>query len=231
MKKYGLGARLLSCASLVREGAVLADVGTDHAYLPIYLLSTGKIERAILSDINEGPLASARENARESGFESSVTLVLTDGAAELASFGATDYCICGMGGELIASIIDNAPRLAERGVRLILQPMTRKSVLREYLFTHGFRILREVYSVEDGKSYVAFLAEYDGGRVEFSSVDAEIGLPSGKEPCEAELSYMRSLFATLRKTAEGKERGGVDASFENDILAALKQRYNIDFRS
>ena len=88
-----ISPRLAVCAQLVRSGAVLADVGTDHAYLPIHLLSLGKIERAVASDINEGPLEKARTNVMQSGFSDKACTVLTNGAAALSESGATDYAI------------------------------------------------------------------------------------------------------------------------------------------
>ena len=99
-----LSPRLLCVAKLVRQNAVLADVGTDHAYLPLFLLSVGKIDRAICSDINEGPLASARENASLDGLTEKITFLLTNGLCGVMAYSPTDIAICGMGGELIAEI-------------------------------------------------------------------------------------------------------------------------------
>ncbi|MBQ1260558.1 MAG: SAM-dependent methyltransferase [Clostridia bacterium] len=84
MREITLGNRLLSVARLVRQGAVFADVGTDHAYLPLYLFERGAIDRAICSDINEGPLENARANARARGYEEKIDFILTDGAAALS---------------------------------------------------------------------------------------------------------------------------------------------------
>ena len=108
MINSSLDKRLLSCADYVRAGAVFADIGTDHGYLPLFLLRSGRIERAYLSDVNEGPLSSARANAASEGLLDRCEFTLADGAAALSGKGITDYAICGMGGELIASIIDAA---------------------------------------------------------------------------------------------------------------------------
>ena len=102
-------ARLASAAELVRQNAIFADIGTDHAYLPLFLLESGRINFAYCSDINEGPLASARKNAEERGMVDKMDFILTDGATVLRDRGITDYAICGMGGELIADIIHRAP--------------------------------------------------------------------------------------------------------------------------
>ena len=176
MRDTVLDARLTSAAELVRQGAVFADIGTDHAHLPIFLLEGGRIERAILSDVNEGPLAAALANVGEHGLAGRVELVLTDGAAALAGKGITDYAVCGMGGELIARIVSDAPNMKEAGVRLILQPMTRQAVLRTELARLGFSILEEKYSYADGKYYVCMLAEYSGEQGVVDPVSAELGL-------------------------------------------------------
>ena len=95
-----IDARLLSAAEYVRAGAVFADIGTDHGYLPVFLLKNGIIERAVLTDINEHPLESARESVRAEGLSDRVDFYLTDGALGLEGLGITDVAVCGMGGEL-----------------------------------------------------------------------------------------------------------------------------------
>jgi len=222
----GLDKRLLCAAELVREGAVLADVGTDHGYLPIYLILSGKIKRAILSDINEGPLDSARANAASSGVSQYVELVLADGAEALVDKGATDYAILGMGGELIARIIEDAPHLKSGGISLILQPMSRPEALREKLFNSGFSVLREVYCSDSGKYYVVILARYTGERTEYSDVD----LAFGKEDVFFSSTsyemreYMKVRESRLEKIIKGKLSGDESADAEISLLAALRKR-------
>ena len=133
MIKSALNARLLSAAEMVRQDAIFADVGTDHAYLPLFLLEEGRIKRAFCSDINKGPLDSARRTAAERGLEDKITFVLADGATALRDKNITDYAICGMGGELIAKIIEDSPHLYDTDVHLIIQPMSRQAILRKFL--------------------------------------------------------------------------------------------------
>jgi tRNA (adenine22-N1)-methyltransferase len=147
---------------LFRQDAVFADIGTDHAYLPIFLLREGRIRRAFCSDVNEGPLNKAKENAIDSGIVSGIEFYLTDGAAELFGKGITDFAICGMGGELIARIISEAPFLRDEGINLILQPMTKQAYLRRYLAEEGFSVKAEAYSADGHKNYVCFLVSYTG---------------------------------------------------------------------
>ena len=215
---------------MVRRGAVLADIGTDHAYLPIYLLKEGIITRAVCSDVNRGPLASAEENLREEGLLASAELYLTSGAAELRGKGITDYAICGMGGELIADIIREAPALKERNIRLILQPMTKPEMLREYLAANGFDIIEERFSFDEGKYYVALLCEYSGTVREISPYDAYFGaFSTGEITDEAHIGYVRARAAALEKIIKGKKSAGKDFSEEQALVDTLSQK--VTFKS
>ena len=220
-----LDGRLSSAAKFVRQGAVFADIGTDHAHLPIFLLKTGVIDRAVCSDINKGPLDKARENAKESDLLSKIDFVLTDGASALEGYGITDVAICGMGGELIARIIKNAPHLHEKGIRLILQPMSKIAHLRENLAALGFSVLSESYSEADGKFYVCIMAEYTAEAKEISEAEAEFGklyIDNDNNSCQ--IKYFEAKKRALMRTVEGKLLGGIDASYEQRLLLAVDER-------
>lgn len=209
MRKSILNARLLSAADFVRQGALFADIGTDHAYLPLFLLDEGRISRAVCADVNRGPLDSARKNAELRGHLDSVDFVLTDGAAALADMGVTDYAICGMGGELIADIISAAPHLRSEKINLILQPMTKQAYLRKFLLSEGFRITAERYSYDAGRYYVCMRVAYHGIPLPLSDEDAEIGLREFSDVDRAaHIGYLRSRLAPLAKAARGKELCG-----------------------
>ena len=224
MRGTVLDARLMSAAKLVRQGAVFADIGTDHAYLPIFLLECGRIERAVLSDVNRGPLDSALSNVCEHGLGDRVELVLTDGAAALAGKGITDYAVCGMGGELIARIVSDAPHLRERGVRLILQPMSRQAILRRELAGLGFAPVLEKYSYADGKHYVCMLYEYSGESREIDPISAELGLIPEDEDREACIGYLESKLRSAIRARDGKLSGGGGAADETALCDALTER-------
>ena len=219
-----LNARLLSAAELTRQGAVLADIGTDHAYLPLFLLSEGRIEHAFATDINEGPLDSARANAEQYGMTERMSFILTDGAAALAGKGICDYTVCGMGGELIADIIERAPHLADEGIRLILQPMSRQEKLRSYLYSHGFEIVSESYSFDAGKYYVCLLAKYTGKCREISTLESHIGLNGTKIVNKNfQKGYLEAKIASMTRAVLGKQSAGKIDADEARILEEIKE--------
>lgn len=154
--------RLSLCADMVRRGSRLADIGTDHGYLPIELCLSGRIPSALACDINPLPLRSAEENIARFGLSDIIQTRLSDGLAEVASGEADDIVIAGMGGELIRDIISAAPWVKDGSKRLILQPMTRHAELTKWLYENGFEILRQEAAFDEGKYYTALSARYTG---------------------------------------------------------------------
>ena len=140
MSRIKLDQRLLSVASLVRKNKVVADVGTDHAYVVAYLIENGITERAIASDINKGPLENARQTLVDCGIEDKVSLILSDGLKNIPENSCEDIVIAGMGGILISEILENAPWIKNDNMHIIAQPMTHAEVLRKWLFENGFEI-------------------------------------------------------------------------------------------
>ncbi len=221
MRAFTLGKRLLSASELVRQGAYLADIGTDHAYLPLFLLSAGKITHAVCADINKGPLDSARKNAEEAGLSDKLEFVLTNGAEGLSGKEITDYSVCGMGGELIADIIDRSPHLRDSSVRLILQPMSKQAELRKYLAANGFEVTREIYSHDAGKYYLCLSAQYTGEVRSITDIEAEVGLCNEKTP--EYLGYFEAKRRALLKSAGGKAKGGENAEPELLLLREINR--------
>lgn len=219
MKTLILDGRLSSVGKFVRQGAVFADIGTDHGYLPLALLSEGVISHAVLADINEGPLSSARENAREAGLYDKCTFHLGDGARELSGLGITDIAIAGMGGELIVDIIENAPHLHKSGVRLILQPMSHQGDVREYLAKVGFSIISEDYSYSQKKYYVTIVAEYTGECYAISDTVAYFGEERFILPLNGEKrGYLTARLSALTKARDGKAIGGEACEVESRFI-------------
>lgn len=157
MRGPELSPRLRMVGELVPAGARLADVGTDHAYLPAALILEGKIPWAIAADLRRGPLDRARATVREYGLTGKVAFRLCDGLSGIQPDEADAAVIAGMGGETIAAILSAAPWVRERDVPLILQPMSSFPDLRSWLHRSGFAIQEERLAREGDTLYTALL--------------------------------------------------------------------------
>lgn len=157
MRRPELSPRLRMVADLVPAGARLADVGTDHAYLPAALLLEEKIPWAVAADLRRGPLDRAMATARTYGLAGRVDFRLCDGLAGVRPGEVDAVAVAGMGGETIAAILNAAPWTRERDVPLILQPMTSMPDLRKWLWDNGFCIEAERLAREGGALYTAML--------------------------------------------------------------------------
>ena len=147
--KLPLSERLLACAGFVPKGSRVADIGCDHGYLGIHLLTSGIATSMIESDINEAPLQSALHNAHKYGVADKMSFYLSDGVRNIPK--DFDVLVCaGMGADTMMHILDSAPWLKNSRYRLILQCQSKRPELRKYLYANGFRILRETLA-QDGK--------------------------------------------------------------------------------
>lgn len=140
-------------ASMVTTGGILADIGTDHAYVPIALVQRQKIKGAIAMDINEGPLARAQEHIRAARLEEYIQTRLSDGAEALLPNEADSILIAGMGGELILHILTEGESVCSTAKELILQPQSEIHKVREYLRQHQYKIEDEDMVCGEGKYY------------------------------------------------------------------------------
>lgn len=215
------GRRLEAVAALVRNGAFVADIGTDHAYLPIFLIGNGIASRAVASDINRGPLDRAASNIRAAGLEGRISLLLTDGVEGLCGLGVTDYLICGMGGELIASIT-GAPFLRDPSLLLILQPMTKPELLRKSLLSRGFSIKDESLAEEAGRIYQIFSAAFTGTAEEYSAAELLLGRKNIAQGGELYRRLARREADIIRRRLEGKKKAEIDISTDISLLEEIE---------
>lgn len=153
-----LSQRLSSVASMVTAGNCLADVGTDHGYVPIYLYERKIIPRAIAMDVNKGPLERAALHIAESGMKEAIETRLSDGLTALKPGEADSVVVAGMGGPLIIRILSAHPEITESLKELILQPQSEISEVRIWLYEQGYEIVEEHMIFEDGKYYPMFKA-------------------------------------------------------------------------
>lgn len=154
-----LGARLLAVAEAIPQCESLVDCGCDHAYVSIYAAQMGKVNRITASDINRGPLENAKSEIAAAGFSDKIETVLTDGLCGLTRHDCV--VIAGMGGETIAEIISKTPWTKD-SCTLVLQPMTKLDILREFLYNEGFEIFKENIVAEGERIYCIISARYKG---------------------------------------------------------------------
>lgn len=155
-----LTPRLRAIADLVPQDSLFADIGTDHAYLPTWLLLHGVIKHAIAADLREGPLDRARETARRYSVEDKMDFRLCDGLSNVKENEVTTIAIAGMGGDTIAHILGQAPWTQSKDILLLLQPMTSQPDLRQWLFENGYCIENERIVREGEKLYTILSVKY-----------------------------------------------------------------------
>ena len=147
--KLPISTRLLACAGFVHRGDRVADIGCDHGYLSLYLLQQGIASSVIASDVNEGPLLSARRNAAKYGVANKIEFYLSDGAVSIPR-DFDDLVCAGMGADTMIHILESAPWLRDSKYTLILQCQSKTPMLRRYLSETGFRIYDEAV-LRDGR--------------------------------------------------------------------------------
>ncbi len=173
--------RLLKIASLVTPNKRLADIGTDHGYIPVYLLNKKIINFAILADIKRGPLENARKEVNRNKLEDKVSLRLGSGIEVLKKGEVDEIIIAGMGGILIGELLEANKEVAHEAEKLILQPMQAQEELRKYLLNNGYEILDECLEKEDFRLYEIIVTKYTGKN---TKVEDDIYYEVGKKLLE-----------------------------------------------
>lgn len=153
-----LSIRLTAVAGLARDAIRLADIGTDHGYVPIFLAQQGKLQAALAMDVNKGPLLRAQENIRRYGLESIIQTRLSDGAKQLLPGEVDTVVIAGMGGALTMKILEESREVLQSVERFVLQPQSEIHLVRRYLHENGFCICAEDMVRDEGKYYPMMLA-------------------------------------------------------------------------
>lgn len=223
-----LDNRLALLASLVRAGCTCADIGTDHGYLITSLVKSGVCPRGFACDINEMPLEQSRATARRCGVEDRISFVLSDGLARLDENEIDDVIIAGMGGNLIADILESAAWHSGKQ-RFLLQPMTRADELRRRLCAGGYELCAEDAARENGFCYTVITVRYSGVRRECTPLFAAVGLlASAKTPqARAYIKKQAELLEKRIRGLEGSETRTAEAiplrPLYNDILKLIEE--------
>ena len=207
--------RLRFIASLIENGRGVADIGTDHGYIPAALALGGYTGRIIAADINAGPLQCAEKTAAETGVSEKIEFLLCDGLSKVEPSAVDTIVIAGMGGDTITGILDRDYWCASPGYKLVLQPMSHQNVLRYWLINNEFTITRELLAMDSGKMYQIFTAQY-GPSPRYS--DAELFTGSYDQICSDRLfgDYLNGLIEKFTRAVNGMETASCD---ENIPLA------------
>lgn len=206
-----LSDRLLAIANLIDKNNTIADIGTDHGYIPVYLLNNDIIQYAIAADINKGPLDNAKKEVRLNKLENKIDLRLGSGLTVLEEGEVDEAIIAGMGGVLISEILETSKKVAKSLKKIILQPMQASDELRKYLCENGYEIIDETLVREDFRLYEIIVVKYIGKIEELEDeIFYEVGkkLIDKKDPLVCEFidkkikSYENVLIKLEDKTGE-----------------------------
>lgn len=222
--------RLLKIASLVDNGKRIADIGTDHGYIPVYLLNQNKIQYAILGDVNKGPLENARKEVTRNKLQDKVDLRLGSGIEVLKENEVDEIIIAGMGGMLINNLLKANEKVAHTTEKLILQPMQAPEELRMFLYQNGYKILDEHLVREEHRLYEIIVCKYEGLEpqeidpiyYEIDPIYYEIGLKliENNDPLLNDFIENKiRINQNVLKKLEGKEGQGIE-----DKRAALNKK-------
>lgn len=201
-----LDKRLKAAADYVRKGAACVDIGTDHGYLAVHLVKSEITDRVIACDVNEKPLRAAEKTVTQSGLTDKIKLVLSDGLEKIDSEDAEDIIICGMGGELIISIILSSEFTRNCDKRFILQPMTYVPYLRNTLYENGFEILSETPIKDKKHVYTVIHAAYCGLFDNTTELFSIVGKIPQSGDLAAANAYLKQQYLRQKKIAEGLAR-------------------------
>ncbi|BAQ80364.1 bcl-2 family protein [Pseudomonas sp. St29] len=198
--------RLARVAAHVPNGARLADIGSDHGYLPLALISRGTIVAAVAGEVALTPFRSARRAVLESGREQQISVRLADGLAAIEAVdGITAISLCGMGGETIRDILDRGQARLSGAERLILQPNGGEQPLRQWLMEHGYRILAEEVLRENRFDYEIIVAER-ATPVQYSARELYFGPLQMQTRSPAFLAKWQRLLRLKQRTLESFTR-------------------------
>lgn len=204
-----LSNRLKHISDLVTEVKSIVDVGTDHAYIPIYLVKNDIVKSAIASDINKGPVDKAKKNVEVYGLEDRITCRLGGGLTTVSPKEVEVAIIAGMGGNLIRDIIQDSMDVFKELSYTILQPVQNPEVLREYIYKEGFTILDEIIVKDEEKYYEIIKVKYDKNQKTMDPIYYEISEillkkrdPIFKEYIEYKLNKYTRVYENLKEETE-----------------------------
>lgn len=211
-----LTARLAAVAGLVPPGSTVADIGTDHAYLPIWLTMSGRCPRAVASDIKEGPVRRAADMVGRYGQAGRIVIRQGTGLAPVAAGEADCIVIAGMGGLVIAEILKQGEQVLKGARQIILQPMTAVPELRAFLCQNGYRIQQELLAQEDEKLYHILSVSQDGPAEQYTDFECYMGKLLLAKGAAHRRAYLEKQQCRLRRMLSGLQHTHGSAAAEKE---------------
>lgn len=222
--------RLKAIANMVEPTKVIADIGTDHGYIPVYLVEKGIVDRGIAADVSRGSLTKAQDLIRAMGLEDRIETRLGDGLSVLKVGEANSIVIAGMGGILISQILEKDKQIGQAVDSLVLQPMTASRELRQWLSENNYSITKEDLVKEGKKIYELILAIPGNWQIE-NDIHLEIGKnlikekhPLLKEHISGKITKIRAIIAGLDQARQD----GIESRLNDyrERLAQYMEVYN-----
>lgn len=211
---FKLDPRLLKCAERITPNSRIADIGTDHAYVPIYLALNNKINFAIACDINSGPLENARKNIQKYNLENIIKTRLSNGLENIENSEVDEIIIAGMGGNLISEILKKSLEQNKKFKKYILQPVQYDMKLREYLCDFGFDILHENIVESEKKIYVIIETVYIEKKCNLTDLEKFLGKNIENNIKNSKEIYYKYLNKKLRELNNKKNGAEICNNFE-----------------
>lgn len=206
-----LSPRLMAVCSLVKDNSRVADVGTDHGYIPVFLYQNAVIKSAVASDIHIGPLRSCERLVSQEMLCDVIKVCQSDGLENLSPNDFDTIIIAGMGGELITDILSKCTYINEK--HIIVNPMTHPELVREFLYNNGFEIANDLIVKESKHCYSVFDAEFSGKVTTKSRIDYYLGNITD--------FTNKEYFIHLLNYLNNKSKSGEDLS---DVITAVKEK-------
>ena len=211
MSNTALSKRLAAIASFVDDGLVLADIGTDHGFLPISLVQEGRVPRALACDVRKGPLAQAEKNVAMRGLADRIETRLSDGFSAVLPGEAECAVIAGMGGQLTCRILSEGMPVVDKLSQLVLSPQSEQDEVRRFVYDHGMHIAREEMLTDMEKYYVILDVRKGTGPME-KSCYFHYGRCLIKEKNPVLLEYLDKECRTMTEIREKLKNSGTEGA-------------------
>ncbi len=231
MTEIKLDSRLLTVASMVRKNSTLIDIGTDHGYLPCYLVQKGIVKSAIASDVRKMPLQSAIETINLCGLNDKIEAILSDGLENIPDNSGDTVVLAGMGGILISEILSKKEWIKNANIQIIAQPMTHPEKTREFFLNNGFEISEEKSCFAQNHYYCVISAYYTGKLTQKENGYLYYG-ELAKNTDDYTVNYLKAQYNRIKKRYDAlkiNSPSNPECEYLSGVLKDFEENTNLDF--